>query len=134
MKTRNLGNSNLEVTAMGLGCMGMSQSFGPVPERKDAIALIHAAVERGVTFFNTAEVYGKDHHNEKLVGEALVPFKGEVIIATKFGIRVVDGKQVLNSHPDVIRRSVEVHSHSPGYLTHSDTINHRNIRRELCKL
>jgi len=107
MKKRILGNSNLEVSAMGLGCMGLSQSFGPLPERQDSIDLIHAAVERGVTFFDTAEVYGKDHHNEDLVGEALAPFKGEVIIATKFGIRVVDGKQVLNSQPEVIRRSVE---------------------------
>jgi aryl-alcohol dehydrogenase-like predicted oxidoreductase len=107
MKKRVLGNNDLEVSAIGLGCMGMSQSFGPLPERKDAIALIHAAVERGVTFFDTAEVYGKGHHNETLVGEALAPFKGQVVIATKFGINVVDGKQVLNSKPEVIRQSVE---------------------------
>jgi aryl-alcohol dehydrogenase-like predicted oxidoreductase len=107
MQKRKLGNSDLEVSAMGLGCMGMSQSFGPIPERKDSIALIHAAVERGVTFFDTAEVYGKDHHNEELVGEALAPYKDKVVIATKFGIKVADGKQVLNSQPDVIRRSVE---------------------------
>ena len=107
MKKRKLGKSGLEVSAIGLGCMGMSQSFGPLPKRKDAIAVIHAAVERGVNFFDTAEVYGKFHHNEELVGEALAPFKGKVLIATKFGIKVVDGKQVLDSKPEVIRQSVE---------------------------
>lgn len=107
MKKRVLGNNDLEVSAIGLGCMGMSQSFGPLPDRKDAISIIHAAVERGVDFFDTAEVYGKDHHNETLVGEALAPFKGKVVIATKFGIQRVAGKQVLDSKPAVIRRSVE---------------------------
>lgn len=107
MQTRQLGKSGLEVSAIGLGCMGMSQSFGPLPEKKDAIALIHAAVERGVNFFDTAEVYGQSHHNEELVGEALRSFKGKVLIATKFGIKIVDGKQVLNSNPGMIRESVE---------------------------
>ncbi|MBO1511291.1 aldo/keto reductase [Metabacillus bambusae] len=107
MKKRKFGKSGLEVSAIGLGCMGMSQSFGPLPEKKDAISLIHAAVERGVNFFDTAEVYGKNHHNEELVGEALAPFKGKVLIATKFGIKMVDGKQVLDSKPEVIRKSVE---------------------------
>jgi len=107
VKTRKLGNSNLEVSAIGFGCMGMSQSFGPLPDRKDAISIIHTAVERGVTFFDTAEIYGEHHHNEALVGEALAPFKGKVIIATKFGIKRVDEKQVLDSKPEVIRRSVE---------------------------
>jgi aryl-alcohol dehydrogenase-like predicted oxidoreductase len=107
MQNRKLGKSGLEVSAIGLGCMGMSQSFGPLPEKKDAISLIHAAVERGVNFFDTAEVYGQSHHNEELVGEALAPFKGKVLIATKFGIKVVDGRQVLNSKPEVIKQSVE---------------------------
>jgi aryl-alcohol dehydrogenase-like predicted oxidoreductase len=107
MQKRKLGESGLEVSAIGLGCMGMSQSFGPLPEKKDAISLIHAAVDRGVNFFDTAEVYGQSHHNEELVGEALAPFKGKVLIATKFGIKVVDGKQVIDSKPEVIRRSVE---------------------------
>ncbi|MBT2722626.1 aldo/keto reductase [Bacillus sp. ISL-46] len=107
MKKRQLGKSGLEVSAIGLGCMGMSQSFGPIPEKKEAISLIHAAVERGVNFFDTAEVYGKDHHNEELVGEALAPFKGKVVIATKFGIKMEDGKQVLDSKLETIRKSVE---------------------------
>ena len=107
MKKRKLGKSGLEVSAMGLGCMGMSQSFGPLPEKKDAISLIHAAVERGVNFFDTAEVYGNNYHNEELVGEALAPFKGKVLIATKFGIKMEDGKQVLDSKPETIRKSVE---------------------------
>jgi aryl-alcohol dehydrogenase-like predicted oxidoreductase len=83
VKRRILGG-DLEVSAVGLGCMGMSQSYGPVPERKDSVALIRAAVERGVTFFDTAEVYGP-FTNEEIVGEALEPFRGEVVIATKFG-------------------------------------------------
>jgi len=107
MQKRKLGKSGLEVSAIGLGCMGMSQSFGPLPDKNDAIYLIHAAVERGVNFFDTAEVYGQAHHNEELVGEALAPFKGKVLIATKFGIQTVNGKQVLDSKPEVIRRSIE---------------------------
>ncbi|NHN32864.1 aldo/keto reductase [Paenibacillus agricola] len=107
MQKRKLGKSGLEVSAIGLGCMGMSQSFGPLPEKKDAISLIHAAVDLGVNFFDTAEVYGQSHHNEELVGEALAPFKGKVLIATKFGIKVVDGMQVLDSKPEVIRQSLE---------------------------
>jgi aryl-alcohol dehydrogenase-like predicted oxidoreductase len=87
MKMRNLGRSGLEVSALGLGCMGLSYGYGPAAERKDAIALIRAAVERGVTFFDTAEVYGP-HTNEELVGEALAPFRGRVAIATKFGFEV----------------------------------------------
>lgn len=82
MQKRTLGNSGLEVSALGLGCMGMSWSYGPPKDKKEMIALIHAAVDRGVTFFDTAEVYG---NNEELVGEALAPFRGEVVIATKFG-------------------------------------------------
>src|ERR1043166_2034506 len=84
MQKRRLGNSNLEVSAVGLGCMGMSSSYGPPADKREMIALIRAAVERGVTFFDTAEVYGP-FTNEELVGEALVPFHGQVVIATKFG-------------------------------------------------
>lgn len=106
VKTRQLGNSGLEVSAIGLGCMGMSYGYGPAADKKEMIALIRAAVERGVTFFDTAEVYGP-YVNEELVGEALAPFKGEVVIATKFGIQMEGGKQVLDSKPETIRRSVE---------------------------
>ncbi len=104
MKTRKLGN--LEVSAIGLGCMGMSHGFGPAADRKEMIALIRRAVELGVTMFDTAECYGP-YLNEELVGEALAPFRGEVKIATKFGIQVVDGKQIQDSRPEVIRKSVE---------------------------
>ncbi|MFV9511875.1 aldo/keto reductase [Tepidibacillus sp. LV47] len=106
MQKRQLGKSGLEVSAIGLGCMGMSHGYGPAADKKEMIALIHAAVERGVTFFDTAEVYGP-YVNEELVGEALAPFKGEVVIATKFGIQMEGDKQVLNSKPETIRRSVE---------------------------
>jgi aryl-alcohol dehydrogenase-like predicted oxidoreductase len=84
MKKRKLGKSNLEVSALGLGCMGMSFGLGPAMDKKDGISLIRAAVERGVTFFDTAEVYGP-FTNEELVGEALAPFRDRVVIATKFG-------------------------------------------------
>ena len=104
MKTRKLGN--LEVSAIGLGCMGMSHGFGPAADRKEMIALIRRAVELGVTMFDTAECYGP-YFNEELVGEALAPFRGEVKIATKFGIQVIDGKQLQDSRPEVIRQSVE---------------------------
>ena len=86
MEKRTLGRQ-LEVSAIGLGCMGMSQSYGPSPDRPEMIALIRTAVERGVTFFDTAEVYGP-FVNEELVGEALAPFRGQVVIATKFGFAV----------------------------------------------
>lgn len=98
MQKRPLGKSGLEVSAIGLGCMGMSYGYGPAADKKEMIALIHAAVERGVTFFDTAEVYGP-YVNEELVGEALAPFKGEVVIATKFVIQMEGGKQVLDSKP-----------------------------------
>ena len=84
MQKRRLGNSNLEVSAIGLGCMGLSFGYGPAVEKQQGIALIRAAVERGVTFFDTAEVYGP-FTNEELVGEALAPFREQVVIATKFG-------------------------------------------------
>jgi aryl-alcohol dehydrogenase-like predicted oxidoreductase len=108
MQKRKLGSSNLEVSALGLGCMGMSHSYKPFPEKKDSIALIHAAVERGVTFFDTAEVYGP-FNNEELVGEALAPFRGKVQIATKFAFAFnPDGTTSgLNSHPAHIKQAVE---------------------------
>ncbi len=107
MKKRNLGNSNLEVSALGLGCMGMSHGYSPFPEKKDSIALLHAAVEQGITFFDTAEMYGP-FTNETLVGEVLEPFKGQVTIATKFGFNIQEGKSKgVNSRPDNIRRVTE---------------------------
>ena len=106
MTKRKLGRSGLEVSAQGLGCMGMSMAYGPPADRQDMIALIRQAVEWGVTLFDTAEIYGP-HVNEELLGEALAPFKGEVAIATKFGIRIEGGQQVQDSRPEQIRRSVE---------------------------
>jgi len=107
MQTRKLGKSNLEVSALGLGCMGMSFSFPPFPDKKDMIVLLRQAVERGVTFFDTAEVYGP-FINEELVGEALQPLRKEVVIATKFGWEITDGKMVgLNSRPEHIRKVAE---------------------------
>jgi len=107
MQARRLGNSNLEVSAVGLGCMGMTFSYGTPPDRNDMIALLRAAVERGVTFFDTAEVYGP-LNNEELVGEALAPFKGRMVIATKFGFELDPNggpKWVgLNSRPDHIKQ------------------------------
>jgi aryl-alcohol dehydrogenase-like predicted oxidoreductase len=108
MRKRNLGKSGLEVSALGLGCMGMSFGLGPAGDKQDMIAVIRAAVARGVTFFDTAEVYGP-LANEELLGEALAPYRGQVVIATKFGFRIVDGKQAggLDSRPDNIRAVVE---------------------------
>lgn len=106
MKYRELGKSGLKVSAVGLGCMGMSHGYGPAADRTEMIALIRRAVEAGVTFFDTAEVYGP-FENEALVGEALAPFKGDVVIATKFGIRIDGTAQILDSRPETIRRSVE---------------------------
>ena len=87
MQKRKLGNSNLEVSAIGLGCMGMSFAYGPPKDKQEMISLLRAAVERGVTFFDTAEVYGP-FTNEELVGEALAPFREQVVIATKFGFNL----------------------------------------------
>jgi aryl-alcohol dehydrogenase-like predicted oxidoreductase len=103
MDTRKLGNGGLEVSALGLGCMGLSFGYGPPTERKAAIALIRSAVDRGVTFFDTAEVYGP-FTNEELVGEALAPVRDRVVIASKFGFNIKDGKMDgLNSRPAHIR-------------------------------
>ncbi len=110
MKKRKLGKSNLEVSALGLGCMGMSWSYGPAKDKEQMISLLRAAVERGVTFFDTAEVYGP-LTNEELVGEALVPFHGQVVIATKFGWAPAPGDRerwsTLNSRPEHIKEVVE---------------------------
>jgi aryl-alcohol dehydrogenase-like predicted oxidoreductase len=110
MKTRTLGRSGLSVSALGLGCMGMSWSYHPIPDRKEMIGLLRAAVDRGVTFFDTAEVYGP-HTNEELVGEALAPVRSQVVIATKFGWKPAPGDQSrwssLESHPAHIKRVVE---------------------------
>ena len=106
MQKRKLGNSNLEVSAIGLGCMGMSYAYGEIPDKKEMISLIQKAVEDGVTLFDTAEMYGP-FTNEELVGEALVPYRNKVVIATKFGIKMQDGKQVQDSRPEQIRKSVE---------------------------
>jgi aryl-alcohol dehydrogenase-like predicted oxidoreductase len=109
MKKRKLGKGNLEVSAIGLGCMGLSFGYGPAVDKKEGIALIRAAVERGVTFFDTAEVYGP-FTNEELVGEALVPFRGKVVIATKFGFKIdpSTGKQAgLDSRPEHIKEVAE---------------------------
>ena len=105
MEKRKLGNQGLEVSALGLGCMGMSFGYAPFPSKEDAIALIHKAVESGITFFDTAQVYAE---NESLVGEALEPFKGQVVIATKFGFNIVDGKMMgINSRPENIKKVAE---------------------------
>jgi aryl-alcohol dehydrogenase-like predicted oxidoreductase len=114
MKKRKLGKSGLEVSALGLGCMGMSFSYGPPKDKKEMTSLLHAAVERGVTFFDTAEVYGP-FINEELLGEALAPFRGQVVIATKFGFdlspdldpRGMKGSPGLNSRPEHIKQAVE---------------------------
>src|SRR5213082_3023129 len=107
MQERKLGKSNLEVSALGLGCMGMSQSYGVPPDKQAMISLIRTAVERGVTFFDTAEIYGP-YTNEELVGEALAPVRAQVLIATKFGIRRdAGGQQVQDSRPERIKQSVE---------------------------
>jgi aryl-alcohol dehydrogenase-like predicted oxidoreductase len=109
MQKRRLGNSNLEASAIGLGCMGMSFGYGPAADKQEMIALIRAAVDRGVTFFDTAQVYGP-FTNEELVGEALAPFRGQVVVATKFGFDFDDnGKQRggLNSRPEYIRQMTE---------------------------
>lgn len=107
MERRKLGKSGLEVSALGLGCMGMSYGYGPAGDKNEMISLIRKAVERGVTFFDTAEVYGP-YTNEELVGEALAPVKESVIIATKFGIGLDQNyKQFQDSRPETIRQSVE---------------------------
>ena len=110
MKKRKLGKSGLEVSAIGLGCMGMSFGYGPPKDKQEMISLLRAAVERGVTFFDTAEVYGP-FTNEELVGEALGPFRSQVVIATKFGFKPASGDQSrwseLDSRPEHIKEVAE---------------------------
>jgi aryl-alcohol dehydrogenase-like predicted oxidoreductase len=110
MQKRKLGNSNLEVSALGLGCMRMSHDENPIPDRQEMIAFLHAAVERGITLFDTAEVYGP-FTNEELLGEGLAPFRGQVVIATKFGHAInPDGSHAspdLNSRPEHIKQVAE---------------------------
>src|SRR2546427_8846244 len=106
MQKRTLGRSNLEVSGLGLGCRGMSQSYGVPPDKQAMISLIRTAVERGVTFFDTAEIYGP-YANEELVGEALAPVRRQVVIATKFGIKSENGQQVQDSRPERIKQSIE---------------------------
>src|SRR5678815_1949060 len=107
MQQRGLGKSGLKVSALGLGCMGLSSGYSGAPSREDGIAVIRAAVDRGVTFFDTAEAYGP-FKNEELVGEALSPIRDQVVIATKFGFKFENGKQAgLASHPSHIREVAE---------------------------
>jgi len=108
MQKRILGPSSLEVSAVGVGCMGMSFGYGPAADKREMIALLRAAVERGVTFFDSAQVYGP-FTNEELVGEALAPFRDQVVIATKFGFDFdADGKSTgLNSRPEYIRQMTD---------------------------
>jgi aryl-alcohol dehydrogenase-like predicted oxidoreductase len=110
MQKRKLGNSNLEVSALGFGCMGMSFGYGPATDKQEAISLIRSAVERGVTFFDTAEIYGP-LTNEELVGEALAPFRGQVVIATKFGFKPASKDEThwsaLDSRPEHIKEVAE---------------------------
>lgn len=107
MQKRKLGKSGLEVSSIGLGCMGMSSGFGPASDTKEMISLIHAAIDRGVTFFDTAELYGP-YTNEELVGEALEPFRNQVVIATKFGFDLQGKRQTtLDSRPEHIKKAVE---------------------------
>src|SRR5580698_5058791 len=111
MQKRKLGKSGLEVSALGLGCMGMSFSYGPPKDKQEMTAVLRAAVERGITFFDTAEVYGP-FLNEELVGEGLAPFRGKVVIATKFGFDLSGsdhrpGAAPVCSRPELIKRAVE---------------------------
>src|ERR1700722_10815409 len=110
MQKRTLGNSKLEVSAMGLGCMGMSFSYGPPKDKQEMTTLLRAAVDRGVTFFDTAEVYGP-FTNEELVGEALAPLRGKVVVATKFGFKLKPNGEPgwvgLDSRPEHIKEVAE---------------------------
>jgi aryl-alcohol dehydrogenase-like predicted oxidoreductase len=106
MQKRQLGKSGLEVSALGLGCMGLSFAYGPAPDTREGIALIRAALERGVTFFDTAEVYGP-FKNEELLGEALQPFRDRVVIATKFGFKAANADKGVDSRPENIRAVTE---------------------------
>lgn len=135
MQKRYLGKSGLEVSALGLGCMGLSHGYGPATDTRQAIELIRAAVERGVTFFDTAEVYGP-YLNEEVVGEALKPFRDRVVIATKFGFTFGDDnkQQILNSRPEHIREAVEAHYAVLRLMSLTFCINTVLIRMFLLKM
>ena len=122
MEKRILGKSGLGVSAIGLGCMGMSHGYGPASDKKDAIALIRKAIDLGVNFFDTAEIYDD---NEVVVGEALAPYRDQVVIATKCGIKSVNGKQVVDGRPEEIRRSAEKSLKRMGI----ETIHLNNLHR-----
>src|SRR5436189_1142458 len=117
MKKRKLGKTNLEVSAIGLGCMGMTFAYGPPGDKQEMISLIRSAVERGVTFFDTAEVYGP-YTNEELVGEALAPFRKQVVIATKFGFKAASkskrGGGVWNAAPNGTNKVLKARSTDSG--------------------
>ena len=126
MQKRKLGKSNLEVSALGLGCMGMSFSYGPPKDKKEMTDLLHAAVDRGITFFDTAEVYGP-FTNEELVGEALAPFRGKVVIATKFGFDLSGNdnrpeRPGVNSRPEHIKQAVEGVAQAPEDRCHRPVV------------
>ena len=106
MQMRELGKSGLKVSALGLGCMSMSSGYGPPGDKKEMIALIHAAIDQGVTFFDTAQIYGP-FTNEQLVGEALAPYRDQVVIATKFGFSFDPERPGTNSRPEYIRKMTE---------------------------
>src|SRR4051794_3239551 len=106
MQKRTLGTSGVEVSALGFGCMGLNFSYGPAGDRDEMVALVRSAYELGVTFFDTAEVYGP-FTNEEIVGEALAPFRDDVVIATKFGFDVTSGLRGLDSRPEHIKEAVE---------------------------
>ena len=119
MQKRKLGKSNLEVSAIGLGCMGISFSYGPPKDKKEMTTLLHAAVNRGITFFDTAEVYGP-FINEELVGEALAPFRKQLVIATKFGFDISTDPRsapALNSRPEHIKEVAEASLKRPKVET-----------------
>ena len=134
MQKRKLGNSNLEVPAIGLGCMGMSFGYGPPADKQEMLSLIRLAVERGVTFFDTAEVYGP-FTNEELVGEALAPFRGKVVIATKFGFKLdpQTGKQAgLDSRPEhILRRLPQLRSNGSASTPSICSIN--TVSTPMCR-
>src|SRR2546428_13459353 len=130
MQKRTLGNMNLEVSAIGLGCMGMSFAYGPPPDKQEMIALIRKAVERGITFFDTAEAYGP-FTNEELVGEALSPFRGQGVIATKFGFRFgPKGEQLAqDSRPEHIKQVAESSLSEPAGGEHRSSRSRTSSRR-----
>jgi aryl-alcohol dehydrogenase-like predicted oxidoreductase len=128
MQKRTLGQGQLDVSAIGLGCMGMTFSYSPRPDREEMIALLRTALERGVTFFDTAEVYGP-FNNEELVGDALAPYRGQVVIATKFGFQLnADGSRLLGS-----LKSGKSDAVSSSFALATTTIGCERSSRSLCQ-